>query len=183
MNRRHSPLHPGHGDSRTGAKTSSPGNVVAPDDVIARYGADATGMYALFAAPLDLDLDRQEDGVAGVSRFLGPGPSPGYALPRAGPQPRWAHPPAAPTSSSGAGAAAQAAPDHTARSLRTSPDAGTSTPHIAAVMEPVNSIIAAEPGLAERPAAVSARIDGHHRAVLDPLAGALRTYLAAELWQ
>jgi len=38
---------------------------------VARYGADATRMYALFAAPPDRDLDWQEDGVAGVSRFLG----------------------------------------------------------------------------------------------------------------
>src|SRR5208337_1644920 len=46
------------------------GNVVSPDDMVARYGADATRMYALFAAPPDRDLDWQEDGVAGVSRFL-----------------------------------------------------------------------------------------------------------------
>jgi leucyl-tRNA synthetase len=39
--------------------------------MIAKYGADATRMYALFAAPPDRDLDWQEDGVAGVSRFLG----------------------------------------------------------------------------------------------------------------
>jgi len=45
--------------------------VVSPDDMVARYGADATRMYALFAAPPDRDLDWQEDGVAGVSRFLG----------------------------------------------------------------------------------------------------------------
>jgi leucyl-tRNA synthetase len=39
--------------------------------MVARYGADATRMYAFFAAPPDRDLDWQEDGVAGVSRFLG----------------------------------------------------------------------------------------------------------------
>jgi leucyl-tRNA synthetase len=39
--------------------------------MIARYGADATRTYVLFAAPPDRDLDWQEDGVAGVSRFLG----------------------------------------------------------------------------------------------------------------
>jgi leucyl-tRNA synthetase len=56
---------------RNGAKMSkSKGNVVSPDDMIARYGADATRAYALFAAPPDRDLDWQEDGVAGVSRFL-----------------------------------------------------------------------------------------------------------------
>jgi len=46
------------------------GNVVSPDEMVARYGADAARMYALFAAPPDRDLDWQEDGVAGVSRFL-----------------------------------------------------------------------------------------------------------------
>jgi leucyl-tRNA synthetase len=56
---------------KDGAKMSkSKGNVVSPDDMVARYGADSTRMYALFAAPPDRDLDWQEDGVAGVSRFL-----------------------------------------------------------------------------------------------------------------
>jgi leucyl-tRNA synthetase len=57
---------------KDGAKMSkSKGNVVSPDEMIKKYGADATRMYALFAAPPDRDLDWQEDGVAGVSRFLG----------------------------------------------------------------------------------------------------------------
>jgi leucyl-tRNA synthetase len=57
---------------KDGAKMSkSKGNVVSPDDMIARYGADAARMYSLFAAAPDRDLDWQEDGVAGVSRFLG----------------------------------------------------------------------------------------------------------------
>ena len=56
---------------KDGAKMSkSKGNVISPDDMIARYGADATRMYALFAAPPDRDLEWQEEGVAGVSRFL-----------------------------------------------------------------------------------------------------------------
>jgi leucyl-tRNA synthetase len=56
---------------KDGAKMSkSKGNVVSPDEMIARFGADATRVYALFAAPPDRDLDWQEDGVAGVSRFL-----------------------------------------------------------------------------------------------------------------
>ena len=56
---------------KNGAKMSkSKGNVVSPDEMIAKYGADATRMYALFAAPPDRDLEWQEDGVAGVYRFL-----------------------------------------------------------------------------------------------------------------
>src|ERR1039457_3232130 len=56
---------------KDGAKMSkSKGNVVSPDDMVARYGADAARMYSLFAAPPARDLDWQEDGVAGVSRFL-----------------------------------------------------------------------------------------------------------------
>jgi leucyl-tRNA synthetase len=56
---------------KDGAKMSkSKGNVVSPDEMIGRYGADATRMYALFAAPPDRDLEWQEEGVAGVSRFL-----------------------------------------------------------------------------------------------------------------
>ncbi|HUD14971.1 MAG TPA: leucine--tRNA ligase, partial [Terracidiphilus sp.] len=51
--------------------SKSKGNVVSPDDMIEKFGADSTRMYALFAAPPDRDLDWQEDGVAGVSRFLG----------------------------------------------------------------------------------------------------------------
>src|SRR5437764_397056 len=52
------------------AMSKSKGNVVSPDDMIARYGADATRMYALFAAPPKRDLEWQEEGVAGISRFL-----------------------------------------------------------------------------------------------------------------
>jgi len=56
---------------KDGAKMSkSKGNVVSPDEMIGKFGADATRTYALFAAPPDRDLDWQEDGVAGVSRFL-----------------------------------------------------------------------------------------------------------------
>ena len=57
---------------KVGAKMSkSKGNVVSPDLMIERYGADATRMYALFAAPPDRDLEWQEEGVGGISRFLG----------------------------------------------------------------------------------------------------------------
>ncbi len=56
---------------KDGAKMSkSLGNVVSPDDMVAKYGADSTRMYTLFAAPPNRDLDWQDAGVEGVSRFL-----------------------------------------------------------------------------------------------------------------
>jgi leucyl-tRNA synthetase len=57
---------------KDGAKMSKNlGNVVSPDEMVARYGADATRMYSLFAAPPDRDLDWQETGIEGIQRFLG----------------------------------------------------------------------------------------------------------------
>ena len=54
-----------------GAKMSkSMGNVVAPDDMVARYGADSARVYTLFATSPDSELDWQDSGVEGVARFL-----------------------------------------------------------------------------------------------------------------
>ena len=61
---------------KDGAKMSkSKGNVVSPDLMIERYGADATRMYALFAAPPDRDLEWQEEGVARDQPVFGQGVS------------------------------------------------------------------------------------------------------------
>jgi leucyl-tRNA synthetase len=57
---------------KDGAKMSkSLGNVVSPDEMIARYGADAARLYSLFAAPPDRDLDWKDSGIEGIQRFLG----------------------------------------------------------------------------------------------------------------
>ncbi len=54
-----------------GAKMSkSLGNVVSPDDMVERFGADSTRMYTLFATSPDRELDWQDEGVAGIERFL-----------------------------------------------------------------------------------------------------------------
>jgi len=57
---------------KDGAKMSkSLGNVVSPDEMVARYGADSARMYSLFAAPPDRDMDWQDKGIEGIQRFLG----------------------------------------------------------------------------------------------------------------
>jgi len=56
---------------KDGAKMSkSKGNVVSPEEIIAKYGADTARLFILFAAPVDRDLDWSDEGVEGSSRFL-----------------------------------------------------------------------------------------------------------------
>ncbi|WP_146040717.1 class I tRNA ligase family protein, partial [Raoultibacter timonensis] len=50
--------------------SKSKGNTVAPEDMIVEYGADAVRTYILFMAPPDKDLEWEEDGLAGIYRFL-----------------------------------------------------------------------------------------------------------------
>jgi leucyl-tRNA synthetase len=58
--------------TRDGAKMSkSRGNVVSPQDYVARYGADTARCYILFIGPPDQDADWSDEGVEGVHRFLG----------------------------------------------------------------------------------------------------------------
>jgi leucyl-tRNA synthetase len=57
---------------RFGAKMSkTKGNVVAPDEIIERYGADALRLYILFLGPAEEDAEWQDTGLEGTSRFLG----------------------------------------------------------------------------------------------------------------
>jgi leucyl-tRNA synthetase len=56
---------------KDGAKMSkSKGNVVDPDLMVERYGADTTRLFSLFAAPPERDLEWSEAGVEGCHRFL-----------------------------------------------------------------------------------------------------------------
>nr|MDQ5807773.1 leucine--tRNA ligase [Actinomycetota bacterium] len=58
--------------TRDGAKMSkSKGNVVSPQEIVDRYGADAARCYILFIAPPEKDADWSDQGVEGVYRFLG----------------------------------------------------------------------------------------------------------------
>jgi len=45
-------------------------NVVDPEDLIVRYGADTVRMFCLFASPPEKDLEWSDQGVEGSSRFL-----------------------------------------------------------------------------------------------------------------
>ncbi|MFQ5683200.1 MAG: leucine--tRNA ligase [Candidatus Binatia bacterium] len=56
---------------KDGAKMSkSKGNVVDPDSLIERYGADTARLFTLFAAPPEKDLEWNDQGVEGAHRFL-----------------------------------------------------------------------------------------------------------------
>ena len=56
---------------KDGAKMSkSKGNVVDPDALIRKYGADTARLFSLFAAPPEKDLDWSDQGVDGSFRFL-----------------------------------------------------------------------------------------------------------------
>jgi leucyl-tRNA synthetase len=57
--------------TKDGAKMSkSRGNVVNPDDYVARVGADAFRSYLLFMGPYDQDNDFSDKNLVGVTRFL-----------------------------------------------------------------------------------------------------------------
>ena len=163
---------------KDGAKMSkNKGNVVSPDDMIARYGADATRMYSLFAAPPDRDLDWQEDGVAGVSRFLGRVYR--FAMKYSGQagskESRGAQP----------SPAAQALLRKLHQTLRKITEDFAGRWHfntdIAAIMELVNMLTAAEPQIAagDVPDTVLGEILRTLTLVLAPFA----PYLAFELWE
>ncbi|MFB3882508.1 MAG: leucine--tRNA ligase [Armatimonadota bacterium] len=50
--------------------SKSKGNVVTPDEVVERYGADSLRVYELFVAPLTDSIQWSEDGINGMHRFL-----------------------------------------------------------------------------------------------------------------
>ena len=56
---------------RHGAKMSkSKGNVVSPDEAVARYGADALRLYILYMGPAEADKEWQDEGIDGTVRLI-----------------------------------------------------------------------------------------------------------------
>ncbi len=56
---------------KDGAKMSkSKGNIVSPDEMIEKYGADTLRMYILFMAPPEKDAEWSDAGIEGVHRFI-----------------------------------------------------------------------------------------------------------------
>lgn len=50
--------------------SKSKGNVVNPDDVVDRFGADTLRLYEMFMGPLDASISWSEKGLAGARKFL-----------------------------------------------------------------------------------------------------------------
>jgi leucyl-tRNA synthetase len=58
---------------KTGAvekMSKSKGNVVNPDDIVNKYGADVLRMYMMFMGPPELDCVWQDAGLDGINRFI-----------------------------------------------------------------------------------------------------------------
>ena len=57
---------------KDGAKMSkSKGNIVSPEEIVKKYGADTARLFILFASPPERDLEWSDQGVEGAARFLG----------------------------------------------------------------------------------------------------------------
>ncbi len=76
--------------------SKSAGNVISPEPIVERYGADAARCYILFIGPADQDAAWNENALAGQHKFLGRVWQLGEDLAPDRPDPAVAEPPAAP---------------------------------------------------------------------------------------
>jgi leucyl-tRNA synthetase len=56
--------------NRGAVMSKSKGNVVDPDDMVARFGADALRLYVMFVAPPEKEVEWTDTGLEGSARFL-----------------------------------------------------------------------------------------------------------------
>ncbi len=163
-----------------GAKMSkSLGNIVSPDDMIARYGADAARLYSLFAAPPDRDLDWQDTGIEGIQRFLGRLYR--YVLRNTKPDsPDWRKPVLQDLS-----AEARQVQRKLHQTIKRVTDDFKGRWHfntcIAAIMELVNELYAAEEKIAQRAIPTALLAEAQRTLVL--LLAPFAPYVAHELWE
>jgi leucyl-tRNA synthetase len=161
-----------------GAKMSKNlGNVVSPDDMVERYGADAARLYSLFAAPPDRDMDWQDTGIEGIHRFLGRVYR--FFVRNAQPDhPEWRKP--VPSNLSPEARAIQRKLHQTIKRVS---DDFRGRWHfntcIAALMELVNEVYGTEESSAAIPVSLIADVQRNIVLLLAPMA----PYLAHELWE
>jgi leucyl-tRNA synthetase len=153
--------------------SKSKGNVVEPDYLVARYGADTARLFCLFASPPERDLEWNDQGVEGMSRFLHRLWRLGHAV-----LPRLAAP-AAPLATE-LGAADRALHAVTHRTIERVTEDVAERLHfntaIAAIMELVTAIAEATP--AATPAVLREAVDTTLR-LLAPFV----PHIASELWE
>ncbi|HLY99950.1 MAG TPA: class I tRNA ligase family protein, partial [Candidatus Angelobacter sp.] len=170
---------------KDGAKMSkSKGNVVSPDEMVAKFGADSTRMYSLFATSPDRELDWQEAGVEGVHRFLGRAYR--FVMRNAGSSGK-----SKPGNGSGLAPAPELSPKarQIERKLHQTIKRITQdfqgrwhfNTSVAAIMEFVNQLYAAEDEIGSGKFPPAFLADVQHRLVL--LLAPFAPYLAAELWE
>ena len=171
-----------------GAKMSkSLGNVVSPDAMVERYGADSTRMYTLFATSPDRELDWQDEGVAGIERFLSRVYR--FAVRNARPQdPAWKNP--APETPETLDPLARTVQRRLHQIIKRVSDEFEGRWHfntcIAAIMELVNELYAAEAragGSAGGAKVLPAQLLREAQRTIALLLAPFAPYLAHELWE
>jgi leucyl-tRNA synthetase len=168
---------------KDGAKMSkSLGNVVSPDEMVARYGADAARLYSLFAAPPDRDLDWQDSGIEGIRKFLG---RVYRFVVRNTPSPSSGSPQAETLPATSPGPEARAIQRKLHQTIKRVTDDFQGRWHfntcISAIMELVNVLYGAEDAIAQNavPKRFLAEVERDLVLLLAPFA----PYLAHELWE